>query len=262
MEIVIAYCLLGAFVGTAAGLLGVGGGLIIVPVLVALWHSAGFEGTYLMQMAIGTSLSTIMLTSISSVRAHHRRGAVQWPIFWRLTPGILFGAWLGALFATRLPGDILRNIFGVFEFLVAAQMAFGFRPAPHRELPAVTGMSLAGTAIGSISAVVGIGGGAMTVPFLTWCNVTIHRAVGTSAACGMPIALGGTISYLILGWNNPALPHWSAGFVYGPALAGIVATSVLFAPLGASLAHRLPALVLRRFFAGFLTLLGIWMLAT
>jgi uncharacterized membrane protein YfcA len=261
LEIFIAYCLLGAFVGTAAGLLGVGGGLIIVPVLIALWHSSGFEGTYLMQMAIGTSLATIVLTSLSSVRAHHSRGGVQWQTFWRLTPGILLGAWLGALFATHLPGGILRNIFGVFEFLVAAQMAFGVRPSPHRDLPSVAGMSVAGTTIGSVSAVVGIGGGAMTVPFLTWCNVPIHRAVGTSAACGLPIALGSTISYVILGWNNPALPHWSAGFVYTPALAGIVATSVLFAPLGASLAHRLPALVLRRFFAGFLTLLGIWMVA-
>jgi len=262
LEIFIAYCLLGAFVGTAAGLLGVGGGLIIVPVLIALWHSGGFEGTYLVQMAIGTSLATIVMTSISSVRAHHQRGGVQWQVFWRLTPGILLGVWLGALFATHLPGNILRNIFGVFEILVAAQMAFGVRPAPHRELPALSGMSVAGTTIGTVSAMVGIGGGAMTVPFLTWCNVPIHRAVGTSAACGMPIALGGTISYVFLGWNNPALPHWSAGFIYGPALAGIVATSVLFAPRGASLAHRLPALVLRRFFAAFLTILGVWMLAS
>lgn len=259
-EILSLYCLLGAFAGTTAGLLGVGGGLIIVPVLIAIWQSAGFESAYQMQLAIGTSLATIVLTSLSSVRAHHQHGSVQWGIFWTLTPGILFGAWLGALIATRLPGDILRNIFGVFELLIAAQLAFAVKPEPQRRLPGVAGMTVAGTVIGSISSIIGIGGGTMTVPFLTWCNVVIHRAVGTSAACGLPIALGGALSYLVLGWNNPALPEWSAGFVYGPALAGIAVTSVMFAPAGAKLAHRLSVKGLRRVFAGFLALLGLWML--
>lgn len=260
-ELLALYGLLGAFAGIAAGLLGVGGGLIIVPVLLAIWQSSGFENPYQMQLAIGTSLATIVLTSLSSVRAHHLRGSVQWPVFWSLTPGILIGTWIGAFLATRLPGDILRNIFGVFELLIAAQMAFAVRPVPQRTLPGVMGMSAAGAVIGSVSAVIGIGGGTMTVPFLTWCNVVIHRAVGTSAACGLPIALGGALGYIVLGWNNDALPEWSAGYVYGPALLGIVVTSVLFAPLGAMLAHRLSILVLRRVFAGFLALLGIWMLA-
>lgn len=244
-----------------AGLLGVGGGLIIVPSLIVIWQTAGFETAYQMQLAIGTSLATIVLTSLSSIHAHHKRGGVQWNIFWRLTPGILLGTWLGAFLATRLHGDILKNIFGIFEILVAMQMAFSVRPAPHRALPGLIGMTTTGTVIGSVSSIIGIGGGTMTVPFLTWCNVLIHRAVGTSAACGLPIAIGGAISYLALGWDHPDLPEWSAGFVYGPALAGIAVTSIVFAPLGALLAHRLPRLILKRVFAGFLALLGIWMLS-
>jgi uncharacterized membrane protein YfcA len=260
-EILALYCLLGAFAGTAAGLLGVGGGLIIVPSLIAIWQSAGLETPYQMQLAIGTSLATIVITSLSSIRAHHRHGSVQWDVFWRLTPGILLGTWLGALLATQLVGGILKNIFGIFEILVAIQMAFAVRPAPHRILPGVVGMSAVGTVIGSVSSIIGIGGGTMTVPFLTWCNVIIHRAVGTSAACGLPIAIGGAISYFVLGWDHPDLPEWSAGFVYGPALAGIAVTSIVFAPLGAMLAHRLPRLILKRVFSGFLALLGIWMLS-
>jgi len=262
LEIIIAYCLLGVFAGTMAGLLGVGGGLIIVPALIAIWQTTAAGGVYEMQMAIGTSLATIVLTSIASVRAHHLRGSVQWDIFWRLTPGVVLGAWMGALLATQMSGESLKSIFGVFELLVAAQMAFGVRAAPHRGLPGLVGTTAVGTGIGTVSAIIGIGGGTMTVPFLSWCNVTIHKAVGTSAACGLPIAIGGAISYLVLGWGNAALPAWSAGFVYGPALAGIVVTSMLFAPLGAALAHRLSTVVLKRAFAGFLALLGIWMLTT
>ena len=262
LEIIFAYCLLGVFAGTMAGLLGVGGGLIIVPALIAIWQTTAAGGVYDMQMAIGTSLATIVLTSIASVRAHHLRGSVQWDTFWRLTPGIVLGAWLGAALATQMSGETLKSIFGVFELLVAAQMAFGLRPAPHRGLPGQAGMTLVGSGIGAVSSIIGIGGGTMTVPFLSWCNVTIHKAVGTSAACGLPIAIGGAISYLVLGWGNAALPTWSAGFVYGPALAGIAVTSMLFAPLGAALAHRLSTVVLKRAFAGFLALLGIWMLTT
>jgi uncharacterized membrane protein YfcA len=260
LEIFFLYCLLGIFAGTMAGLLGVGGGLIIVPALIAIWQPAGVGGIYEMQLAVGTSLATIVLTSIASVRAHHLRGSVRWDINWRLSPGVVLGAWLGAVLATKMSGEFLKSIFGVFELLVAAQMAFAVRPAPHRGLPGPAGMTLMGTGIGTISAIIGIGGGTMTVPFLSWCNVAIHKAVGTSAACGLPIAIGGTISYLVLGWGNTALPAGSAGFVYGPALAGIVVTSMLFAPLGAALAHRLSTVVLKRAFSGFLALLGIWML--
>ena len=260
-EILVAYCLLGVFAGTMAGLLGVGGGLIIVPALIAIWQSTGIGGIYEMQLAIGTSMATIVLTSIASVRAHHQRGSVQWKTFWRLTPGVVLGAWLGAVLATQVSGEILKSIFGLFELLVAAQMAFSVRPAPHRALPGQAGITLVGSGIGAMSAIIGIGGGTMTVPFLSWCNVSIHKAVGTSAACGLPIAIGGAVSYLVLGWGNALLPAWSTGYVYGPALVSITVTSMLFAPLGASLAHKLSTVVLKRAFAGFLALLGVWMLA-
>jgi hypothetical protein len=238
----------------------VGGGLIIVPVLVYLWQAQGMAGESPVQLAIGTSLATIVLTSLSSIWSHHRHGNVQWPIFWRLVPGIVLGAWLGAAIATGLPGAALKRLFGVFELLMAAQMAFAVRPAPHRALPGTLGMGLAGTVIGSVAAIVGIGGGVLTVPFLTWCNVRIQQAVATSAACGLPIAVGGALAYVVLGWGQAQLPAGAAGYVYGPALLGIAITSVLFAPLGAAWSRRLSTAVLRRVFAVFLALLGLWML--
>lgn len=254
------YLLLGAFAGTMAGLLGVGGGLIIVPALAFIFHAKGFLPDLLMQTAIGTSLASIVFTSISSVFAHHRRGAVLWRQFARLTPGIVMGAWLGAAVADFLPGDSLRVVFGVFELLVAAQMGFALKPNPHRQMPGAAGTSLAGTAIGTVSAIVGIGGGTMTVPFLTWCNVPIRQAVATSAACGLPIALAGSVGFVVNGWSAHQLPPCSLGYIQLPALAGIVTASVLFAPLGAKLAHTLPAPQLKRGFAVFLLFLGVRML--
>jgi hypothetical protein len=159
-----------------------------------------------------------------------------------------------------LPQDALKTVFGLFELVVATQMIVGAHTLKQRSMPGALGMGLAGSVIGAVSALVGIGGGTMTVPFLNACKVRMQQAVGTSAACGLPIAVGGTLSYVILGWGNVQLPTGSAGFVYGPALLGIALTSMLFAPLGAALAHRLPTPVLKRVFAGFLVLLGVWML--
>jgi len=265
LEILIAYALLGAFAGTLAGLLGVGGGLVIVPVLIFLWQpevlgGVPLGGSQAMQLAIGTSLAVIVFTSMSSVSAHHRRGSVLWPVFWRLTPGILVGAFLGAKLASSLPQDALKTVFGLFELLVAAQMSVAAHRMKQRAMPGPIGMGLVGAVIGSVSALVGIGGGTMTVPFLSACRVRMQHAVGTSAACGLPIAVGGALSYVVLGWGNAQLPTGSVGFVYGPALLGIAVTSMLFAPLGAALAHRLPTSVLKKIFAGFLVLLGLWML--
>jgi hypothetical protein len=160
----------------------------------------------------------------------------------------------------QLPNNTLRIIFGVFELLVAAQIGFGIKTAPHRQLPGRVGMSTTGGVIGVVSAIVGIGGGTLTVPFLVWCNVGIRQAVATSAACGLPIAIAGTIGFIAAGWNASALPAGSSGYVYWPAFAGIAATSVLFAPLGARLAHTLPADKLKRFFALFLAALGVLIL--
>ncbi len=260
MTALAAYLLLGALAGVSAGLLGIGGGLIIVPALLAIWQQGGLDSPWLVQMAIATSLASIVFTSVSSVYAHHRRGAVLWPQVARLAPGILLGAGLGAWSAAGLPGAWLKAAFGVFELLVAAQMAFRLRPRPQRGLPGGLGMGAVGVLIGWLSALLGIGGGTLTVPFLSWCNVTMQKAVATSAACGLPIAVAGSLAYVFAGWGAQGLPAGALGFVQLPALLGVVAASVLFAPLGAWLAHRLSAPALKRVFALFLALLGLWML--
>jgi uncharacterized membrane protein YfcA len=254
-----AYVALGAFAGTVAGLLGVGGGLIIVPVLATLFARQDIESGIIMHLAVGTSLATIVVTSISSVYSHHRHGAVLWRIFWRLTPGILIGAWFGAWLASLIPTRDFKLIFGVFELLVATQMAAGIKPIASHRLPGGPGLAAAGGLIGAVSAVVGIGGGSLTVPFLSWCQVKIHNAIATSAACGLPIAVAGATGFMVTGSQQTSLPNYASGFVYWPAFIGIVVASALFAPLGARLAHRLSIKILRNVFAGFLVCLGVWM---
>ncbi len=253
------YLTLGGLAGVLAGLLGVGGGLVIVPTLAWIFARAGmFEGI-LMHLAIGTSLATIVVTSLSSVRAHHRRGAVDWGVVARLTPGILAGAALGVLVADLLPSAVLRMFFGLFALAVAVQMGLRVQPAAHRGLLGRLGMAVAGAFIGSVSAVVGIGGGSLTVPLLLWCNVPVRRAVATSSACGLPIALAGAAGFMLAGRGAVGLPAGSSGYVYWPAFAGIVSASVLFAPLGARLAHGLPTVLLQRIFAAFLAVVGLRM---
>ncbi|MHB1093350.1 sulfite exporter TauE/SafE family protein [Thiobacillus sp.] len=254
-----AYGGLGLMVGFVAGLLGVGGGLIIVPGLIMLLHAHGLAAGMEPQVALGTSLATILFTSLSSVRAHHRRGAVDWPLAGRITPGIVLGTLGGAALATRMPTTVLKVFFVVFLFYAAIQMWLDFKPAPHRGLPGCIGTSLAGGVIGSVSSWVGIGGGTLSVPFLLWHNVPLHRAIATSAAIGFPIALSGAVGYVLGGWTINGLPAGSLGFVYLPALAGIVLGSVLTAPLGARTAHRLPVRPLKRVFAVLLFTLALRM---
>ena len=254
------YLTLGAGVGLLAGLLGVGGGLIIVPVLVMEFHAAHVPAHVIMHLAIGTSLATIVLTSSASVYTHHRHRAVLWPVVAWITPGIVVGALLSSWFASLMHSDGLKIIFGIFEILIALQMVIGIRPPPSRTLPGAVGLSATGGVIGAVAALLGIGGGAMTVPFLTWCNVSIRQAVATSAATGLPIAVSGTLGYILTGLHEPLLPENSLGFVYWPALLCIAAASLLAAPLGATLAHRLPTAGLKRIFALLLTVLGGWML--
>lgn len=252
----------GAFAGLLAGLLGVGGGLIIVPVLAISFAAQGIAGEVQMHLAVGTSLASIIFTSLSSVYAHHRRGAVLWPAFRAMTPGIVFGALTGAVIARWLPTLSMRYLFGAFEIFVALQMALSLKPAPHRALPGTLAMSSAGAVIGGLSALVGVGGGTLTVPFLLWCNVTMQRAIATSSACGLPIAAAGAVGFVVNGWDHAQLPPWSSGYLYWPALIGIATASVLFAPLGARLAHNLPTVVLKRFFSLLLLGLAIRMLST
>lgn len=260
MDGLLLYLLLGMFAGTVAGLLGVGGGLIIVPVLAFVFSQQSMSAAIIIHMAVGTSLASIVMTSISSVYAHHKHGAVILPVFVQLAPGIVVGAFIGAAVADVLPAELLKNIFGVFELLVATQMLLAAKPAAHRKLPGQVGMSLAGVLIGKVSAIVGIGGGTMTVPYLVWCNVPVHKAVATSSACGLPIAIAGAAGFIVMGWNETGLPTGSSGYVYWPAWLGIVAASVLFAPLGARLAHTLPVNTLKRVFALLLVFLGVRML--
>ncbi len=252
--------LLGAFAGTLAGLLGIGGGLVIVPILAALFHLQGFAGGHIMQLAVGTSLASILFTALASAWAHHRRGAVVWPLVWQLAAGIGLGAWTGGWLALWLGGQGLALVFAVFELVVAAQLAFGGAPAAHRSAPGALRNGLAGAGIGVLSALLGIGGGTLTVPWLVWHNVEMRRAVATAAACGLPIALVGSLGFLAAGWNQADLPAGTTGYIYWPAVAAISAASMFGAPFGARLAHRLPAHRLRQLFAGFLALLGLLML--
>lgn len=262
MEI-LTLALIGALAGVMAGLLGIGGGMLIVPVLALLLERQGISQDVLLQSAIGTSLATIMFTSLSSMLAHHRRGAVQWPIFRRLTPGIVVGGFVGAAIADYLPGRVLHYVVAISVLVVATQFAFAPRAAPaHRPLPGRAALSTAGGVIGALSTLIGIGGGSLTVPFLTWCSMPVKQAIATAAAIGFPIAVAGTIGYVIGGLNEIGLPPYSLGYVMLPAFAGIVAASVLAAPLGARLAHRLSDVTLRRIFAAFLAVLGTRMLLT
>jgi len=248
---------MGALAGTLAGLLGVGGGIIIVPVLVLVFEHQNVSPEVLMHVALGTSLATIVITSISSIRSHQKHGAILWPEFWRITPGILLGAFVGALIARVISGDDLRIAFGVFMLVVASQMILGSAAKPHRQLPQRAGMLLVGTLIGALASLMGVGGGAMSVPFLTWCNVSIHNAVATSAAIGLPIALAGVTGFVIAGWTASGRPALSVGFVNIPAFTSVVVASMLFAPLGAKITHRLSARRLKMFFGIFLLLLSV-----
>lgn len=251
---------MGALAGTLAGLLGIGGGIIIVPVLALVFEHQGVAADVIMHVAIGTSLATIVTTSLSSIRAHQRRGAILWRVFAQITPGILVGGLAGAAIAHELSGNVLRLGFGVFMLLVATQMALGRPPRPHRRLPGRGGMLVAGGLIGTISALMGVGGGSMSVPFLAWCNVALRNAVATSAAIGLPIAVSGTIGFVVSGWAAAERPPWSVGYVSLPAFLGIVIASTIFAPLGARLAHSIEERTLKRMFALFLAVLGLRML--
>ncbi|NJB68145.1 hypothetical protein GGQ74_001818 [Desulfobaculum xiamenense] len=254
------YMVLGAFAGVLAGLLGIGGGLVIVPMLTFSFGWQGVAHEHILHMALGTSLATIIFTSLSSMRAHHGRGAVDWRVFWRITPGILTGTFLGAWVAAQLPTNVLKAFFGVFLYYVSYQMLMGKKPSASRELPGSAGIFGVGNVIGMVSSLVGIGGGTLSVPFLTWCNMAIHRAIGTAAAIGLPIALAGSLGFLINGLGVSGRPEWTVGYIYLPAMVGILSMSVLTAPFGAKLAHSLPVSTLKKVFAVLLFVVGTRML--
>ena len=249
LTLVLELALLGLCTGFLAGLLGLGGGMLMVPFLTIILTARAYPAEHTVKMAVATSLATICFTSLSSVRAHHRRGAVLWPVASVLAPGILVGAFAGSQVASALPARTLSLLFALFVTFSATQMLLNRKPAATRVLPGRLGMFAAGNAIGILSALVGAGGAFISVPFMTWCNVRIHNAVATSAALGFPIALAGTLGYLLAGWNLPQMPPGAIGYLYWPGLVVLSIASISTAPLGARVAHSMDIAPLKRAFA-------------
>lgn len=256
----IAFGAIGLLAGYLAGFLGIGGGFVIVPALAFLFYREPGMAEWAMHMAVATSLATMLVTSLSSVMAHHRRGAIRWPLVRSMAAGLLIGAVGGAVIADYLDGAMLARVFGVFAVLAGSQLLLGRQPPGEKPSPGQPAASGAGAVIGSISSLVGIGGGAMTVPWLLWHGVKAQNAVATSAACGYPIAIAGTLSYILLG-HDGSLPGGPLGYVHLPAFVGIAAFGAAAAPLGAATVHRLPPTLVRRAFGVFLIAVGIRMIA-
>lgn len=249
----------GAAAGLLAGLLGVGGGLIIVAALVWQLPALGVPHEAVMHVALATALASMLATSLASTRAHARRGAVMWVSVAWLVPGLLLGAALGTLIADRLSTLVLALGVAAYCFVAAAQLAFGRTPADDSDAAAPRGplLPLAGVVIGAVSALVGIGGGSMTVPLLISRGARPVRAIGSSAACGFAIALAGMAGYVVAGRDAPALPPGSWGYVFLPGAVAIALASVVMAPAGVALAHRLRGVTLKRLFAALLLLMGL-----
>ncbi len=253
MVTLLLYMLCGATAGFLSGLIGIGGGLVVVPLLNIIFQLQGNVAPELiMHLAVGTSLSSILFTALSSVRAHAKHGGVLWGYVKGLAPAIVLGTVCAAWLASCMSTAAMSSFFVVFLICVATQMLFDFYPHPRKKMPGQGALAVAGFTIGGVSSLVGLGGGSMSVPFLRWCGVRMRQAVGTSAAISWPIAVSGTISFIVVGWNAPDLPAWSLGYVSLSATLGIACSSVFFAPLGVKVAHTLPSAALRRFFAVFL----------
>ena len=251
------YLMVGSIAGLISGLFGLGGGAIIVPLLIFSFAARGMPQELITHLAIGTSLATIIFTALSSIYTHHQKQAIRWDIVKTLVPGILLGGVLGGLFAISLDGIFLQLLFGGFLILVALQLLLYTPQVGGRALPNLLGMGASGSCIGGVSAVFGIGGGTLTVPLLTFFGVKIHQAVGTAAACGLPIALAATLAYGTATTDVASLPSSSVGFVFLPALLGIIVASLPCARLGALLAHRVNAQKLRKGFAWVTMGLGV-----
>lgn len=260
--LVLELAVLGVGTGFLAGLLGIGGGMVLVPFLTLILSQRSVPADLAVKMAIATSMATIIFTSISSVRAHHKRGAVRWDLVRGLAPGIVLGALIASLGVfVLLKGAWLAVIFGVFVAFSATQMFRNKKPAPSRGMPGVAGQIGAGGFIGFLSGLVGAGGGFISVPFMAWCNVPMHSAVATSAALGFPIALSNVAGYVVSGQSAQGLPPASFGYIWLPGLVVIAVASVLTAPVGAKAAHALPVALLKKIFASMLYLLAVYMLA-
>jgi hypothetical protein len=250
---------IGLVAGVTAGLFGVGGGIVIVPALLWLFHGQEVNPAIIMPMAVGTSLTTILVTNLSATWNHHRRNAVHWGMVWCYVPGICLGALAGAFLANRLPGSVSRLWFGIFEVVIGGRMILSLAGGPPRDRHwSWLAHFLLGWLIGGISALFGIGGGTMTVPALTMLdNVPIRTAVGTASAIGWFIAGFGAMGFLLTGWEHPLLPWGAVGFIHWPVFAGIIIGTLLTTPLGVRLAHAVAQDRLKQGFGWFLVVVGI-----
>ncbi|MBI1673529.1 sulfite exporter TauE/SafE family protein [Shewanella sp. DW31] len=253
---------LGAFVGFMAGLLGIGGGLIVVPALLYILPSVGISSTQLPHIAIATSLAAIILTSISSARAHHKRGNVPWNLFKSMLPGLIIGALASGFIAERIPADKLQQGFAIFVILMTIQMAYPVKAESNRQLPNSVVLFVVSAFVAVLAGLTGIGGGILIVPFLTFYGLQMRQAVGFSAAMGFLISLSGSFGYIIAGMNTPELPYGTLGYIYLPALFGLVITSVLMAPVGVKAASTWPTSVLKKIFALLLLCVGLKLILT
>lgn len=258
-EMYLEFALIGIVAGYLAGFLGIGGGFVVVPALTWLFLRDSATAPWAIHMAVATSLATMLVTSLSSIMAHHRRDAIHWSVVRSLAAGLITGAVLGAVIADALHGDALVRVFGTFALLAGVQLVLGRQPEGEKPLPGQPAASLVGLLFGTISSLIGIGGGALTGPWQMWHGIKAQSAVATSAACGYPIAVAGTLSFVLLG-SDGNLPGQALGYVHLPAFAGIALTSALAAPLGAATVHRLPPKLVRRIFGVFLLLVGLRML--
>lgn len=254
------YLLMGLFVGFFAGLLGIGGGLMLVTLMVYLFALQGFPEDRLVHLALGTSITSIVFTSLSSLRAHHQHGAVRWDIVRAAVPGLIAGTLLGTVLADQLKSKYLAIFFVVFVYYAAVQMFIGVKPKPTRQLPGKPGLTVVALLVGIVSSLVGVGGGVMTIPFMSLCNVPMRHAIGTSAALGLPIAIAGAAGFIVTGLGKEHLPALSLGYVYLPALVGIVLGTFVTVPWGARVTHRMPASMLKKIFAVILFILATRML--
>ena len=257
---IIELLLIGLLAGYLAGFLGIGGGFVVVPALTWLLLKDPATAPYAIHMAVATSLATMLVTSLSSIAAHHRKRAIRWLLVRALAPGLVFGAVLGAFLADYLEGEILVRVVGVFAILAGLQLVLARKPLGERPLPGQPGVSVVGMVIGGISSLIGIGGGALTGPWQMWHGIKAQNAVATSAACGYPIAVAGTFAFIFLG-VGAELPDGALGYIHLPAFAGIALASAVAAPLGAATVHRLPPALVKRLFGIFLLLVGARMLA-
>ena len=255
--IIASYLIAGIFAGITAGLFGVGGGLVVVPILIFIFHWQGVSPDVLTHLAIGTSLATIVFTSTSSVIKHNQKGSVLWSVFKPMSIGIMLGAFLGVSTMVQLEGELLKKLFGVFAIAVSVKMMFKVHIDAKKPLPSKSVFTCAGVVVAWVSSIFGIGGGTLTVPFLSRYRIEMKQVVGTSAACGLPIALFATISNMLIGGGTEGRPEWSIGFVYLPALLGIAISSIFFARVGANLAHHISGHLLSKLFSAFLMIVGI-----